>query len=90
MGYLRTHKVAWWNKYNYVLATALTASISIFGVIWFFAILYNNFEPDWWGNNISFNGCDATGCRLLDIPDVGVSPLPLPLSLSFVVVRSSH
>ncbi|KAK4702324.1 hypothetical protein P7C70_g3898, partial [Phenoliferia sp. Uapishka_3] len=30
-GYLRQRKLAWWTKYNYILSSALTASVSIFG-----------------------------------------------------------
>ena len=56
---------------NYILSSALTSAISIFGIIWFFASLYKNFEPVWWGNNISYEGCDAAGCPYLAIPDKG-------------------
>ncbi|KAL8283781.1 hypothetical protein RQP46_005213 [Phenoliferia psychrophenolica] len=75
-GYLRRNRLAWWTKYNYILASALTAAVSIFGVIWFFAILYKNYAPIWWGNYISYggpdqDGCDANGCPWLAIPDKG-------------------
>ncbi|KAL8290373.1 hypothetical protein RQP46_002631 [Phenoliferia psychrophenolica] len=70
-GYLRRNKLAWWTKYNYILSSALTSSISLFGVLWFFALLYKNFEPVWWGNTVSTAGCDGRQCPLLPMPAKG-------------------
>lgn len=58
-------------QYNYILATALTSAISLFGVLWFFAILYNGYEPTWWGNTVSYAGCDANQCPYLPMPSKG-------------------
>ncbi|KAI9604500.1 hypothetical protein KEM48_000735 [Puccinia striiformis f. sp. tritici PST-130] len=58
-GYLRRCYFPWWSKYRWVLATSLAASIAVFGVIWFFAILYKNSQPEWWGNVAMAKGVHA-------------------------------
>jgi len=75
-GYLRRFYFPWWSKYHWVLATSLAASIAVFGVIWFFAILYKNSQPDWWGNSVSNAGCDGKGCARLEVPPDGFGPGP--------------
>ncbi|OAV90499.1 hypothetical protein PTTG_28304 [Puccinia triticina 1-1 BBBD Race 1] len=75
-GYLRRRYFPWWSKYRWVLATSLAASIAVFGVIWFFAILYKNSQPDWWGNSVINAGCDGKGCARLTVPDEGFGPGP--------------
>ncbi|MBW0473692.1 hypothetical protein O181_013407 [Austropuccinia psidii MF-1] len=75
-GFIRHRYFPWWSKYRWVLATALSASIAIFGLIWFFAILYKGWEPDWWGNSVSEDGCDGQGCPRLTIPSEGFGPAP--------------
>ncbi|KAL8279463.1 hypothetical protein RQP46_008025 [Phenoliferia psychrophenolica] len=69
--YVRRRARDFWAKYTYIIATAFKSSIGLFGILWFFAILYNDYAPDWWPNNVSYAGCDGSGCRLLPIPDVG-------------------
>lgn len=69
--YIRRRYVAWWSKYNYLLSTAIYAGIALFGIIWFFAILYKDKEPVWWGNTVSFDNCDGNGCPLKAIPEIG-------------------
>lgn len=32
-GHIRRTSMAWWSKYNYILATGLTSAVSIFGVM---------------------------------------------------------
>jgi len=75
-GYIKSRYLAWWSKYNYVLATALSSSIAIWGVIWFFALSYHDVTPDWWGNVAPYAGCDANQCARLVIPDSGFGPGP--------------
>ncbi|TIA67634.1 hypothetical protein D6C83_01876 [Aureobasidium pullulans] len=41
MYYLRRYKTAWWEKYNYVLAAALSAGVALSGIIIFFAVQYH-------------------------------------------------
>ncbi|KAA1114252.1 hypothetical protein PGT21_001928 [Puccinia graminis f. sp. tritici] len=75
-GYLRRFYFPWWSKYHWVLATSLAASIAVFGVIWFFAILYKNSQPEWWGNSVVNAGCDGQGCARLTVPTEGFGPAP--------------
>ncbi|CAH7673321.1 hypothetical protein BY996DRAFT_4574795 [Phakopsora pachyrhizi] len=75
-GYVRRRYFPWWSKYRWVLATSLSASIAVFGVLWFFAILYKHFQPKWWGNSVSNEGCDGQGCARLTVPDQGFGPAP--------------
>lgn len=75
-GYVKRRYFPWWNKYRWVLATALSASIGIFGFIWFFAILFKNSQPDWWGNSVPYAGCDGNSCARVNIPDNGFGPGP--------------
>jgi len=76
-GYVRRYKMPWWSKYNYILATALQSSVAIFGVIWFFAILYKDYQPVWWGNTVSYAGLDGAGTSLLTPDPVnGFGPGP--------------
>ncbi|KAL8283601.1 hypothetical protein RQP46_005396 [Phenoliferia psychrophenolica] len=70
--YLRRVATDWWAKYALIIATGFKSAIGLAGVIWFFAILYNGYEPaNWWGNTVSFSGCDGMGCPRLPLPDIG-------------------
>ncbi|KAJ5613939.1 hypothetical protein N7528_007593 [Penicillium herquei] len=52
MWYLRKYKTRWWEKYNYVLAAALTGAVAFSGIIIFFAVQYHPVSVSWWGNNV--------------------------------------
>ncbi|KYK60626.1 oligopeptide transporter protein [Drechmeria coniospora] len=52
MYYLKRHKTAWWEKYNYVLSAALTGSVAFSGIIIFFAVQYHPQAVNWWGSNV--------------------------------------
>jgi len=41
MYWMPRHRLAWWEKYNYVLSAALTAGVAISALIMFFAVGYN-------------------------------------------------
>ncbi|KAH8919020.1 oligopeptide transporter 4 [Atractiella rhizophila] len=89
--FVRKRYLAWWSKYNYVLATALTASVAIFGVIWFFSLQFVDHQPVWWGNTVwegeiftiwvPFNlnsmadNCDGRKCPRLELPPDGFGPV---------------
>ncbi|OJJ50226.1 hypothetical protein ASPZODRAFT_149604 [Penicilliopsis zonata CBS 506.65] len=64
---------AWWSKYNFVLSTALDSSVSIAGVVIFFAIYYSGVSSkfSWWGTTVYEDTCDYKGCSYLPIPDSG-------------------
>lgn len=71
--YLRRYKTAWWEKYNYVLAAALTAGVAFSGIIIFFAVQYHPKAVDWWGTRIIGEGDDgfAGQTALLPLPEAG-------------------
>ncbi len=71
MFWLPKHRLAWWEKYNYVLSAALTAGVAISALIMFFAVGYNPIKLDWWGNRISFAGVDGRSVGILPIPEKG-------------------
>ena len=71
MYWLPKRRLAWWEKYNYVLSAALTAGVAISALIMFFAVGYNPIKLDWWGNRISYAGMDGRSVGILPIPDRG-------------------
>jgi hypothetical protein len=71
MYWLPKHRLAWWEKYNYVLSAALTAGVAISALIMFFAVGYNPVKLDWWGNKVSWAGMDGRSIGILPIPERG-------------------
>ncbi|RCK62394.1 Oligopeptide transporter 2 [Candida viswanathii] len=73
MYYIRNKFEAWWQKYNYILSTGLTAGIAFCSIIMFFAVLYTEKDLNWWGNSVPFEGVDfsMTGWlnATVDAPD---------------------
>lgn len=74
---------AWWGKYNFVLSAALDTSVSVAGVVIFFAIYFSGASKGlkWWGNE-AYKVCldhllalfwvlDLTFCCMLIICLVG-------------------
>lgn len=62
---------AWWEKYAYVFTTAMSCGVAISAIIIFFAVEYKEVDLNWWGNEVSYAGCDNDGCALLAIPEGG-------------------
>lgn len=71
MYWLPRHRLAWWEKYNYVLSAAFTAGVAVSGLVMFFAIGYNPKSLKWWGNTVSGAGIDGSGKGWLPIPERG-------------------
>jgi hypothetical protein len=74
MFYLRRYKTAWWEKYNYVLAAALTAGVAFSGIIIFFAVQYHPVTLDWWGVNVlgqTVDGGAGQTALLTELPEQG-------------------
>ncbi|KAH9917385.1 OPT-domain-containing protein [Epithele typhae] len=71
MVYIRKRALAWWSKYNYVMASALACGIAISGIVQFFALQYSSIEIDWVPNTISFTGCDSDECPYFAVPERG-------------------
>ncbi|KAH8887256.1 OPT superfamily oligopeptide transporter [Thozetella sp. PMI_491] len=57
--YIRSRYLDLWSKYNFVLSAALSTGIAISGIVMFFAIQWLNIKINWWGNTISYRGCEA-------------------------------
>jgi len=73
MWYLRHYKTAWWEKYNYVLAAALTAGVAFSGIIILFAVQFHPVAATWWGTTVTTKGVDggAGQSSLLPLPATG-------------------
>ncbi|CCO37541.1 Sexual differentiation process protein isp4 [Rhizoctonia solani AG-1 IB] len=69
--HIRKRYIGWWQKYNYVLTSALTCGVAIAAIVTFFALQWSGIEIDWRGNSIVGEGCDGTGCPLLPVPEKG-------------------
>ncbi|KAL7416455.1 OPT-domain-containing protein [Mrakia frigida] len=69
--YIKRRYLAWWSKYNYILAVAFGSAIPICGILIFGIIDNQGWAPDWWGNDISYEGCDGKSCTRFEIPDIG-------------------
>jgi hypothetical protein len=48
MYWMSRHRLAWWEKYNYVLSAALTAGVAVSALVIFFATGYNPKSLKWW------------------------------------------
>ncbi|KAJ5127357.1 OPT oligopeptide transporter [Penicillium atrosanguineum] len=70
--YIKRHYLAWWEKYAYVLTSSFGAALAISAVVIFFAVEYHTVDVNWWGNSVSYAGCDDAGCTLKAIPASGI------------------
>ncbi|CAN3373931.1 hypothetical protein DIURU_005565 [Diutina rugosa] len=61
MYYIKTHYLLWWEKYNYILTSALSAGVAFSAILLFFTFQYNGSEPKWWGNWAHHRGVEGTG-----------------------------
>ncbi|KAJ6031021.1 hypothetical protein N7540_001753 [Penicillium herquei] len=74
MYWLKRYKTAWWEKYNYVLAAALTGGVAFSGIIIFFAVQYHPVSISWWGNNVleaTIDGGIGQQALLTELPAKG-------------------
>lgn len=81
--YIKKRYLAFWSKYNYVLAAAWMAGIAIAAIVIFFALEIPDVSIDWWGNNAPFEGCEGKACPRLEVPDIGYFG-PAPGSGTFI------
>ncbi|KAK9377580.1 OPT oligopeptide transporter protein-domain-containing protein [Lipomyces chichibuensis] len=65
MYYVRRRYLAWWAKYNYILACALIAGVAFGGILIFLALQYQPKKLVWWGNTVSRAGIDGAGTATL-------------------------
>ncbi|KAK9314910.1 OPT oligopeptide transporter protein-domain-containing protein [Lipomyces starkeyi] len=59
MYFIRRRYLAWWEKYNCVLSSAIDAGIAFSAIIIFFAVDYHPKKLNWWGNTVSYTGIDG-------------------------------
>lgn len=70
--YIKPRYLAFWSKYNYVLAAAWMAGIALAAIVIFFALEIPNVQITWWGNTAPYEGCEGEMvCTRLPIPDIG-------------------
>lgn len=69
MYYIRKKYLTWWEKYNYVLSSAILSGIAFSAIIIFFAVQYHDKSISWWGNDVPYNGVDRPSTTLLDVAD---------------------
>ncbi|KAG9100511.1 hypothetical protein FRC06_004058 [Ceratobasidium sp. 370] len=69
--HIRKRYLGWWQKYNYVLTSALTCGIAIAAIVTFFALQWAGIEINWRGNTIVSEGCDGKGCPRFAVPEKG-------------------
>lgn len=66
--WLKSRYLAFWSRYNYVFATAMTAGVSISAIVQFLAFTFTDVEFNWWGNDAD-KGCAAPNkCKRFQIP----------------------
>lgn len=75
MYYMKRYKLAWWEKYNYVMSSALTGGMTFSAIIIFFAVQYHPIELNWWGADIISETIDGEGgtqkALLTQLPEKG-------------------
>lgn len=59
MYYLKKHYFAWWEKYNYILTSALSTGVAFSSLLIFLMVQNNNVNLDWWGNRVSDQGIEG-------------------------------
>ncbi len=63
---------AWWEKYNYVLLSAIQGGSGISQFVQYWALQYHSLNLDWWGNDVSWVGMDGYGrFSLKELPEKG-------------------
>lgn len=71
--YIKRKYSGWWEKYTYILSSALDAGVAFGGIIIFFAIWYKDVNLNWWGNLVTYSGVDA-GIGQTSLKDPATAP----------------
>lgn len=79
--WVKTRYLAWWSKYNYILAVAFGSAIPICALLIFGGISSTSAGDTvgaWSVNNIYAENCDGSQCRRLKVdPDIGYFGAPI-------------
>ncbi|KAK6203493.1 oligopeptide transporter protein [Scheffersomyces amazonensis] len=59
MYHIKNNYILWWEKYNYILTSGLSAGIAFSALLIFFMIEYVTDDLEWWGNHISRMGIEG-------------------------------
>ncbi|KAI5969094.1 OPT6 [Candida margitis] len=59
MYWIKKNYLLWWEKYNYILTSALSAGVAFSSLLIFFTVQYNSREIKWWGNTVSEQGIEG-------------------------------
>lgn len=59
---IKKNYLLWWEKYNYVLTSALSAAVAFSSLAIFF-LQYNGNEIEWWGNQVNNQGIEGASTR---------------------------
>jgi hypothetical protein len=71
--FIRKRYMAFWAKYNYVIAAAFPAGIALAALVIFFCLQIpkGGLAIEWWGNDVVYQGCEGTACVRFEIPEKG-------------------
>lgn len=59
MFHIKNHYLQWWEKYNYLLTSALSAGVAFSALLIVFTVQYNDQGLNWWGNRIDSQGIEG-------------------------------
>lgn len=59
MYYVKKNYILWWEKYNYIMTSALSAGVAFSALLIFITVQYDFSTLDWWGNRISDQGIEG-------------------------------
>ncbi|KKY16838.1 putative opt oligopeptide transporter [Phaeomoniella chlamydospora] len=62
MVYFKKRFLGLWSKYNFVLSASFSSAIAIAGIVIFFAVQWTEQSINWWGNTVSYQGCEDEAC----------------------------
>lgn len=66
---VKRNYVLWWEKYNYILTSALSAGVAFSALLIFFSVQFNRSGLEWWGNQISNSGIEGSSASWLNATD---------------------
>ncbi|SCU98828.1 LAME_0G00716g1_1 [Lachancea meyersii CBS 8951] len=65
--YCKKYHVRLWSKFNYVLSAGFATGLVFSSIVIFFAVQYNNYDLNWWGNTVPYAGIDSAAPALKNV-----------------------
>ncbi|EGW30796.1 oligopeptide transporter protein [Spathaspora passalidarum NRRL Y-27907] len=56
---IKKNYLLWWEKYNYILTSALSAGVAFSALLIFFTVQFHPHHLEWWGNTIGEQGIEG-------------------------------